>query len=234
MEQVQLFEILGLLIAYLLGSIPTAVWVGRIFYGKDVREFGSGNAGATNTFRVLGKKAGIPVLLFDILKGSIAVYLACYFVDYQERTSDFVNYQLVLGIGVLIGHIFPVYVGFRGGKGIATLLGIMIAIHPQAAFSCIGIFLAVFLLTKFVSLGSMISAICFPLLIILVFKSEIPSLVIFSIFIAIMVLITHQKNIERLLRKNESKANINVLGRNKSKPSGIDGYEEFNLEDEDQ
>ncbi|MFT6441383.1 MAG: glycerol-3-phosphate acyltransferase PlsY [Salibacteraceae bacterium] len=234
MEQVQLFEILGLLIAYLLGSIPTAVWVGRIFYGKDVREFGSGNAGATNTFRVLGKKAGIPVLLFDILKGSIAVYLACYFVDYQEGTSDFVNYQLVLGIGVLIGHIFPVYVGFRGGKGIATLLGIMIAIHPQAAFSCIGIFLAVFLLTKYVSLGSMISAICFPLLIILVFKSEIPSLVIFSIFIAIMVLITHQKNIERLLRKNESKANINVLGRNKSKPSGIDGYEEFNLEDEDQ
>jgi glycerol-3-phosphate acyltransferase PlsY len=234
MEQVQLFEILGLLIAYLLGSIPTAVWVGRIFYGKDVREFGSGNAGATNTFRVLGKKAGIPVLLFDILKGSIAVYLACYFVDYQEGTSDFVNYQLVLGIGVLIGHIFPVYVGFRGGKGIATLLGIMIAIHPQAAFSCIGIFLAVFLLTKYVSLGSMISAICFPLLIILVFKSEIPFLVIFSIFIAIMVLITHQKNIERLLRKNESKANINVLGRNKSKPSGIDGYEEFNLEDEDQ
>jgi glycerol-3-phosphate acyltransferase PlsY len=234
MEQVQLFEILGLLIAYLLGSIPTAVWVGRIFYGKDVREFGSGNAGATNTFRVLGKKAGIPVLLFDILKGSIAVYLACYFVDYQEGTSDFVNYQLVLGIGVLIGHIFPVYVGFRGGKGIATLLGIMIAIHPQAAFSCIGIFLAVFLLTKYVSLGSMISAICFPLLIILVFNSEIASLVIFSIFIAIMVLITHQKNIERLLRKNESKANINVLGRNKSKPSGIDGYEEFNLEDEDQ
>jgi glycerol-3-phosphate acyltransferase PlsY len=234
MEQVQLFEILGLLIAYLLGSIPTAVWVGRIFYGKDVREFGSGNAGATNTFRVLGKKAGIPVLLFDIIKGSIAVYLACYFVDYQEGTSDFVNYQLVLGIGVLIGHIFPVYVGFRGGKGIATLLGIMIAIHPQAAFSCIGIFLAVFLLTKYVSLGSMISAICFPLLIILVFNSEIPSLVIFSIFIAIMVLITHQKNIERLLRKNESKANINVLGRNKSKPSGIDGYEEFNLEDEDQ
>lgn len=234
MAQVQLFEILGLLIAYLLGSIPTAVWVGRIFYGKDVREFGSGNAGATNTFRVLGKKAGIPVLLFDILKGSIAVYLACYFVDYHEGTSDFVNYQLVLGIGVLIGHIFPVYVGFRGGKGIATLLGIMIAIHPQAAFSCIGIFLAVFLLTKYVSLGSIISAICFPLLIILVFKSEIPSLVIFSIFIAIMVLVTHQKNIERLLRKNESKANINVLGRNKSKSSGIDGYERFNLEDEDQ
>ena len=234
MDQAQIFEILGLLIAYLLGSIPTSVWVGRVFYGKDVREFGSGNAGATNTFRVLGKKAGIPVLLFDILKGTCAVYLAAYFIDYQPGTSDFVTYQLVLGVGVLIGHIFPIYVGFRGGKGIATLLGIMIAIHPQAAFSCIGVFLAVFLLTKYVSLGSMISAICFPLLIILVFKSDIPSLVIFSIFIAIMVLITHQKNIERLLRKSESKANINVLGLNKSKPRGIDSYEEFNLEDEDQ
>ncbi len=234
MEQSQFFEILGLVLAYLIGSIPTAVWVGRIFYGKDVREYGSGNAGATNTFRVLGKKAGIPVLLFDILKGSFSVFLAHFFVTYQTGTADFVNYQLVLGVGALLGHIFPVYVGFRGGKGIATLLGIMIAIHPQAAFSCIGVFLIVFLLTKYVSLGSMISSVCFPLLIILVFKSEIPSLVIFSIFIAIMVLITHQKNIERLLRRDESKANINVLNLKKRKPSGIDSYEEVNPDDEDQ
>lgn len=234
MMQFQWLEVLGLVVAYLLGSIPTAVWVGRVFYNKDVREYGSGNAGATNTFRVLGKKAGIPVLLFDILKGTTAVLLSNYFVDYVPDSADFVNYQLVLGIGVLLGHIFPIYAGFRGGKGIATLLGIMIAIHPQAAFSCIGVFLFVFLLTKYVSLGSIISSICFPLLIILVFKSKIPSLVIFSIFIAIMVLITHQKNIERLLRRSESKANINVLNLNKRRPSGIDSYEEVNPDDEDQ
>ncbi len=232
MESVESLEIFGLVTAYLLGSIPTAVWVGRVFYNKDVREYGSGNAGATNTFRVLGKKAGIPVLLFDIFKGVLSVYLAQYFVDYPKGSEDFVNYQLVLGVGVLVGHIFPIYVGFRGGKGIATLLGIMIAIHPQAAFSCIGVFLVVFLLTKYVSLGSMISSVCFPLLIILVFKLEIPSLVIFSIFIAIMVLITHQKNIERLLRGDESKANINLKLR-KTKSEGIDAYEQFNL-DEDQ
>src|SRR5687768_13215686 len=126
------FNIGGLLFAYLLGSIPSAVWIGKRFYGIDVREFGSGNAGATNTFRVLGKKAGIPVLLIDIFKGWLAVQLA-YLSSYRIDSVEFVNLELVLGIAALIGHIFPVYVGFRGGKGIATLLGVVIGVHPYAA-----------------------------------------------------------------------------------------------------
>ena len=105
--------------SYLLGSIPTAVWIGKAFYGIDVREFGSGNAGATNTFRVLGKKAGFPVLIIDVLKGSAAVALA-FLSPIAFENPDFVDLQLGLGVAVLLGHIFPVFAGFRGGKGVAT------------------------------------------------------------------------------------------------------------------
>lgn len=203
-------ETISLVIAaYLLGSIPTAVWVGQAFYGIDVREYGSGNAGATNTFRVLGKKAGIPVLIIDVLKGMLGASLPLWFgLDYTEEKM--VNFQLTLGVGALLGHIFPVYAGFRGGKGIATLLGIMLAIHPAATGMAAGVFLIVFLITKYVSLSSMSAAVSFPLIVILVFKSPIPSLTIFSLFIAILVLFTHQKNIERLLRREESKARIRL------------------------
>lgn len=200
-------NIILLLSAYLLGSIPTAVWIGKFFYKTDVREYGSGNAGATNAFRVLGKKAGIPVLLIDVLKGFAAVSLA-YFSNYTQPSNQFINLQLVLGIASLVGHIFPIFASFRGGKGIATLLGIILAVHPYAAFISMGIFVVVLLLTKYVSLGSMMGALAFPLNVILVFETKTPSLIIFSILIAIMVLITHQKNIERLIRREESKAKL--------------------------
>jgi len=204
---ITLGNILLLLGAYLLGSIPTAVWIGKFFYKTDVREYGSGNAGATNTFRVLGKKAGIPVLVIDILKGFAAVNIA-YLSHYTESSNQFINLQLVLGIASLVGHIFPIFASFRGGKGIATLLGIILAVHPYSAMISISIFIVVLLITKYVSLGSMMAAIAFPIIVILVFETKTPSLVIFSILIAIMVLITHQKNIERLLRREESKANL--------------------------
>lgn len=193
--------------AYLLGSIPTAVWIGKYFYRIDVREYGSGNAGATNTFRVLGKKAGIPVLLIDVLKGFAAVNLA-YISNYSPHSNQFINLQLVLGIASLIGHIFPIFASFRGGKGIATLLGIILAVHLFAALSAIGIFIIVLLISSYVSLSSIIAAVLFPLIVIGIFKETVPSLIIFSILIAIMVLITHQKNIERLLRREESKSRI--------------------------
>ena len=205
-------KILLLISAYLIGSIPTAVAVGKMFYGIDVREYGSGNAGATNTFRVLGKKAGVPVLLIDILKGTGAVYMV-YFIDTSGFSmSSLVDFQLSLGIAALVGHIFPVYVGFRGGKGIATLLGIMIAIHPQAAGLSALIFVIVFLVSKYVSLGSMVAAVSFPLIILLVFQTTITSLVLFSLFIAILVLFTHQKNIERLIRREENKVQLKLTG----------------------
>ncbi len=196
-----------LLCAYVLGSIPTAVWIGKYFYKIDVREYGSGNAGATNAFRVLGKKAGIPVLLIDVLKGFAAVCLA-YLSHYTKNSNQLINLQLVLGIASLVGHIFPVFASFRGGKGIATLLGIILAVHPMAALVSIAVFILVLIVSSYVSLSSIVAAVCFPIVVIVLFKTTAPSLIIFSILIAIMVLITHQKNIERLLRREESKAKL--------------------------
>ena len=200
-----MFNFLLVLVAYVLGSIPTAVWVGKAFYNKDVREYGSGNAGATNTFRVLGAKAGIPVLLVDVLKGVLAVYLAVFFTNLNAGTVDMVNFQLTLGIAALIGHIFPVFAGFRGGKGIATLLGFMIGVEPQGAGLSMAVFLIVFLITRIVSISSMLASIAFPLIVYFYLKTEILSLQLFSIFIAILVLVTHKNNIARLLKGEESK-----------------------------
>ena len=201
---VRISELFLIVIAYLLGSIPSAVWIGKAFYNKDVRQFGSGNAGATNVFRVLGKKAGIPVLIIDILKGFFAVQLP-YLSDYQCDSVEFVNLRIVLGIMALVGHIFPVFASFRGGKGIATLVGVVIAIHPNGAIVAIVTFLIVFLLFNYVSLASILSAIAFPISVIVVYKCIIPSVIIFSILIAIVVLITHKKNIKRLIARKESK-----------------------------
>lgn len=197
--------IFAVVATYLLGSVPSSVWVGKYFYGVDVRDHGSKNAGATNTFRVLGKKAGIPVLFFDILKGWLAVKLANFAAAETITETGYKDLQLVLGLAAVIGHIFPVYVGFRGGKGIATLLGVLVALKPDAALMCVAIFMLVFLTTHFVSLSSMIAAIGFPVIIIGVQNSTIPSLIVFSIVVAVLVLVTHQKNIERLVNQTESK-----------------------------
>ncbi|MDA3780608.1 MAG: glycerol-3-phosphate acyltransferase, partial [Bacteroidales bacterium] len=123
-----IFNIIIIIVAYLLGSIPTSVWLGRYFYKLDIREHGSGNAGATNTFRVLGIKAGIIVFIVDILKGFVAVNLIHFTHYYIPHSGDYINIQLLLGIATIIGHIFPIYVGFRGGKGVATLFGVICAI----------------------------------------------------------------------------------------------------------
>ena len=195
-----------IILAYLTGSIPTAVWVGRMFYDIDIREHGSGNAGATNTFRVLGKKAGIPVLLFDVFKGWLAVQLALLTTHYLLLSNDqHVNLQLSLGVAALIGHIFPVYVGFKGGKGVATLLGLIIAIAPEAALYAIIIFVITLLVTKYVSLSSMIGGFSFPILIIVVLQTTTISLVVFSMVIAILLLFTHQKILKDYSRKKSLK-----------------------------
>ena len=117
------------LLAYLTGAFPSAVWLGKRFYSIDVREFGSGNAGATNTFRVLGKKAGIPVLLMDIFKGWLSVNYINFLSIVPTSVENKFEIQLVFGVAAVIGHLFPIYTGFRGGKGIATLLGLLIALH---------------------------------------------------------------------------------------------------------
>jgi acyl phosphate:glycerol-3-phosphate acyltransferase len=206
------------IVAYLIGSIPTSVWISRAFYNIDIRDYGSGNAGATNTFRVLGVKAGIVVFAVDILKGFAAVNLIRFTSYYIPNSGDYINIQLLLGIAAMLGHIFPIYVGFRGGKGVATLFGVICAISLYPTLIMAGIFFATLIITRYVSLSSMISGFSFPILIIFVFKETTPSLVIFSLIMAILMLFTHQKNIERLLRKEEKKANLPKLKKkNKQK-----------------
>lgn len=199
--------ILLLLGAYLLGSIPTAVWWGKRFYGIDVREFGSGNAGATNTFRVLGKKAGIPVLIIDILKGSASVLLA-FLSTYEPGSNEFVNLQLGLGIASLVGHVFPIFAGFRGGKGVATILGVVICLTPITSACVLGVFLTVLITTRYVSLSSMTAGVSFPVFLNVVLKNQNETLLVFSVFVAALLIITHKKNITRLVKRQESKVNL--------------------------
>jgi acyl phosphate:glycerol-3-phosphate acyltransferase len=206
-------SIVALILAYLLGSIPSAVWIGQAMYGIDVREYGSGNSGATNTFRVLGVKAGIPVLLIDIFKGWIAVKLGWAFGEFQIDTAQYHNLQLSLAIAALIGHIFPVYVGFRGGKGVATLLGIILAVHVHAALYCMAIFIVLLLITRYVSLSSMITGIAFPFIIMLGYSNTVVAINIFGMFVSILILVTHQKNIERLLRGEEKRLSFARRGK---------------------
>jgi acyl phosphate:glycerol-3-phosphate acyltransferase len=198
-----------LLIAYLLGSVPTSVWIGKAFYKIDVREFGSGNAGATNTFRVLGRNAGIPVLIIDILKGSSAVALA-WMSGFETGSNEFINLQLGLGVAALLGHIFPVFAGFRGGKGVATMLGIVIFIVPVACSLALLVFLLVLLATRIVSLSSMIGGLSFPFILNLLLGNDNPILMIFSIVISLLLIITHRKNIRRLLKNEESRISFAV------------------------
>lgn len=211
------FYIVAILGAYILGSIPTAVWVGKFFYGLDVREHGSGNAGATNTFRVLGVKAGIPVLLIDIFKGWAAVKLIYFFQYFAPGSVPYINFELMLGVAAVLGHIFPVFAGFNGGKGVATLSGVALAVHPFAALLTLGVFVVILLSSRYVSLSSILAGIAFPIFILVVFKVDVPSLAIFSIAISVLLIVTHQKNIERLLKREESRANI-FGKRKKNKP----------------
>ena len=140
------FHLLAIFAAYLMGSIPSAVWIGKSFYKTDVRQYGSGNAGATNTFRVLGRKPGVTVLILDALKGFFAVWIFSDMTPINHKDDIFTMFQLALAVAVTIGHIFPVFANFRGGKGVATLMGVIIALHWQAALLSIAIFLIVFLL----------------------------------------------------------------------------------------
>jgi glycerol-3-phosphate acyltransferase PlsY len=199
----------AIILAYLIGSIPTSVWIGRWFYHVDVRTQGSKNAGATNTIRVLGLKAGLPVLILDVFKGWFAVFIAHFFWIDTGAFPDLIDFKIMLAIAAVLGHVFPVYAGFKGGKGIATLLGIGIALYPMAALIAILIFTVTLVISGYVSLSSMVASVTFPFVEIFILgNNEFISLVILAIAVAIFVPVTHRKNIKRLLNHEETRFTI--------------------------
>jgi glycerol-3-phosphate acyltransferase PlsY len=200
-------DIVLAIIAYLIGSIPTSVWIGKRFYHLDVREHGSGNSGATNSLRVLGKKAGAIVLLIDMLKGWLAVDIVT-FSTYPSGSALRVHLEVALACAAILGHILPVYAGFKGGKGVATGMGIIIAFSPIVALFCLLVFILVFLVFHYVSVASMIAALSFPVWMVLMSKMHYKWVVAFSIFLPLLVIFMHRKNIARLLKKQESKIQL--------------------------
>ena len=197
--------VISLILAYLAGSIPTAVWAGRLFHGIDVRKHGSGNAGATNTIRVLGWKTGLPVLAIDIAKGWRATSLPSLLDVGAGSDEALFAIQIVCGMAAIIGHVFPLLAGFKGGKGVATTFGVLLALQPWATLSCAGLFLIVLLCSGYVSLGSIIAGMMFPVLLFTLFPTPSLLMKIFSIIVAVALLLTHEKNIRRLLRGEENK-----------------------------
>ena len=201
-------EIFLVILSYLIGSIPTSVWVSRYFFEIDIRDYGSGNAGATNTYRILGKKWGTFVMIADMVKGvigtSLYIFLPFYFTHELERT----NFMIGLGLAAVAGHIFPIWADFKGGKGVATLFGMAVAIQPLVAICCVGVFLLVLYLTRFVSLSSILAGISFMVFILFIFNEHERLYRIFAVLVALMIVMTHQKNITRILNGTESRVPI--------------------------
>lgn len=201
-------ELVLIIVSYIIGSIPTALIVSRRFFGIDIRDYGSGNMGATNTFRVLGSRYGTMVMVIDILKGMAAVMLYNIIPFYLNHELERTNLMLGLGLAAVAGHIFPVFAGFRGGKGVATLLGMVLAIQPVIAVSCIGIFVLVLFLTRYVSLSSILAAVALPICVLWIWNEHEVFYRVFALIVAILVILTHQKNIGRILRGVESRIPI--------------------------
>lgn len=205
-----------LVVAYLLGSIPSAVWIGRHYYGVDVREHGSKNAGATNMLRVLGLRAALPVFVIDFMKGFVAVTLMGIMrFDADISSAWVINLKIFTVVFAVLGHIFPIFASFRGGKGVSTLIGAITGILPHIALLCFAVWLLVFVFTHYVSLSSIVAGCCFPLFVAIFSvvtynRSGDVSLlfIIFSVAVALLLLWTHRSNIARLKAGSESKTYI--------------------------
>ena len=200
-------SILLLITAYLLGSIPSAVWIGKRFYGTDIREHGSKNAGATNTLRVLGKKAAIPVFAIDVAKGFAAVKL--YLLAPACMDQYIFYFKLALCVAVVLGHIFPVFANFKGGKGVATMAGAVLAINFPAVLLCLVTWLIVLAISNYVSLSSVVAGIMFPVYTYIVCANLYPDVTTeetaFACVVAAVLVITHRKNLKRIFKGTESK-----------------------------
>ena len=198
--------IISIIAAYFIGSIPSSIWIGKIFFKKDIREYGSGNAGATNSFRIFGWKTGVFVLLFDSFKGWAAVMLAGFLM--KEAPYELIaNIKTFSAVAAVIGHIFPLYAKFNGGKGVATLLGVGVALFPWQILIAVGVFLLVFLITRIISVSSLTAGICFPFIVGFLPCAKQPTtiMLLFSITAALLIIITHKKNIVRILNGEEKK-----------------------------
>ncbi|MFZ4546185.1 MAG: glycerol-3-phosphate 1-O-acyltransferase PlsY [Bacteroidales bacterium] len=206
MDKEILLLVAGGILAYLMGSFSSAVWIGKWFYNTDVRTQGSGNAGATNTIRVLGTKAGVVVMILDVVKAWGAVMLASMFAGGSLTDSQLIDYSIVLGALAVIGHVFPVFTGFKGGKGVASLVGVILALYsPYIILFALLWFALVFLVTRYVSLASITASWLFAILAIFVFHEQNLYLIILAALIAVFVPLTHHKNIKRLIKGQESK-----------------------------
>lgn len=201
-------ELLLIILAYFIGSIPTALIISKRFFGIDIRDYGSGNMGATNTFRVLGPKYGTIVMIIDILKG-VGATLLCFIISYYHHNEfERINFMLGLGLTAVIGHIFPVFANFKGGKGVATLFGMILTVQPVVALSCVGVFLIVLYLTRYVSLSSILGALMLPICVLWIWNENEFLYRLFALAIAGLVLLSHQKNIGRILRGVENRIPI--------------------------
>ncbi len=200
-----------LVAAYLLGSVSNAVWIGRRFYGIDPREHGSRNAGATNAVRVLGVGAGLAVFALDFLKGLAAVSLS-WLAGYGAGSAAMFNLRFALTGAVVLGHIFPLFAGFRGGKGVATLAGAVMGVYPPAVLLCLATFVVVFLLCRYVSVASMTAGVMLPVYTAFVFGQRYVPLIVFCCAVAVLLLVTHRRNIGRLLAGTESKLSFRGRG----------------------
>lgn len=203
---------LAVLSAYLLGSIPTAYIFGKLILKKDIRTLGSGNMGATNTMRVIGTKAGILVLLIDILKGFFAIWIANYIFFSFSVVNSYI-WITFAALAAILGHAFTIFLGFRGGKGVATASGVFLALIPLSFIFALITFILIVAATRYVSLGSMIAAFCLWLsesLVVFLIKenSEIPNM-IFSFIVFCFIVYKHQSNIHRLLKGEENKLSFN-------------------------
>lgn len=225
-----------LAVSYLVGSIPTSIIAGRMLKGIDIRQFGSGNAGGTNAFRVLGWKTGLTVTLIDIAKGVVAaVTIVAFFRSHPIGSYPEINevaLRLLAGMSAVIGHVFTIFAGFKGGKGVSTAAGMLIGIAPVSMLMVIGIFLLTIWVSRYVSVASMLAAIAFPLIIaVRKYVFELGSgldyyfgsfsfhdsldyhLIIFGLLVAAAILFTHRANIKRLLSGTENRVTFGKHSR---------------------
>ncbi|MFH0935623.1 MAG: glycerol-3-phosphate 1-O-acyltransferase PlsY [Candidatus Omnitrophota bacterium] len=206
------WTITGIIVSYLIGSVPTAYIFGRIFKGIDIRKFGSGNVGATNALRVLGRGPGITVLAVDMLKGLLAVTVLAGLLTVHVSAISAEALRIILGLACILGHNWTVFLKFRGGKGVATTLGVLIGLSlsiPGLKFvvaASIAIWLLVYLTTKIISAASLATALTLPLS--MVFFRQSPALVSLGVFLSLFVILRHKSNLKRLIQGKEPKTHF--------------------------